>query len=233
METGEEVEKPEEFNQFLKLPNDLIRLLIINYFDSISALRCLTVCKTFNNILSEENKDSIRVKVVKLIASEEQQVYIDNSHIQCEICGRGMQKSSMDKHMRKHERSIRGGMLQLRFLNVWPPPDKCKLCDALHPYCGAHSKKGCPLELTQCENYKYVAHHPWCEIICDYNKTTYRKQIRQHNCKFRCKSCNTLFELNLTSSMLNDPLGFYDHLKQCKFKMEIVTLWGINRSFVQ
>jgi hypothetical protein len=54
METGEEVEKPEEFNQFLKLPNDLIRLLIINYFDSISALRCLTVCKTFNNILSEE-----------------------------------------------------------------------------------------------------------------------------------------------------------------------------------
>jgi len=128
-----------EFHCFLKLPRDLIKLLMLEYFYSSDALTCLRVCKFLKNLLNDREIEMLRIKVVKLIAMEEQLAWLDALHIQCKLCGAELAKESMPRHIRKHEKRFKQGKPIQRIKAAFDPPLLCELCNVPHFWGGPHN----------------------------------------------------------------------------------------------
>ncbi len=214
-----------KFAHFLELPSDLIKLFMIKYFDCISALRCLWVCKRLKNSVSDRDVEIIRFNVIKRIAYDNQvQSGATSRPWQCNLCGTELSGKNARKHAAKHAKRSNGGKSIVRVKENYIVPEPCSICEAPYPQKGTHQKQGCPLEIVNCENYQHVEHNRWVELLCSGFKG-YRKAMQQHVCFFRCKYCKKLF--NLDVSIINKN-GFHRHLETCERKMEIISLWGIS-----
>lgn len=218
-----------EFHRFLELPRDVIKLLMLKYFDPITALRCLRVCKYFNNILLNFEVSLLRVGVIKYIAYENQVISgVTKLPIRCQLCGVEITEKGAGKHAAKHKKRYLAGKPIPRIRDIYVIPEPCHICDAPFPERGPHSEKGCPLVVVKCKMYKHIAVNPWAESTCLGAIHGYRKQMQHHDCAFRCKSCKKLFKLDVNINDNNN--GFHRHLRICEYKMEIITLWGITLS---
>jgi hypothetical protein len=70
---------------------------MLEYFYSSDALTCLRVCKFLKNLLNDREIEMLRIKVVKLIAMEEQLAWLDALHIQCKLCGAENTRKDLSK----------------------------------------------------------------------------------------------------------------------------------------
>ena len=86
------------FYFFSQLPKDLRKKLMTEYFDPISALRCLMVCTSFRYLLSESEIGKLQVGIVKEIAYEEQEEWMKTLTLQCELCGADLPGDGMARH---------------------------------------------------------------------------------------------------------------------------------------
>jgi len=220
-------EQSKKFHRFLELPRDLVKLLMIKYFDPLSLLRCLRVCKDFKNLLSNINIKDLRIKVVKQIAYEKQIAWLDDGLKQCELCGEEIRKGRLPRHLEKHQETLRNGGVVQRCKPSWMTLELCKLCAAPFPNYGPHKIKGCPLEIIDYNYYKLVEANGWAELLhCQ--SMGYRIK-EKYNKVFKCKRCKELFS-PYTKTGKN---GFHDHLMYCKFGMDIIIRWRITMPFLK
>lgn len=209
-----------EFPQFLKLPKDLIRKLINEYFDPLSVLRCFRVCKLLQSLISNKGLEFLQIKVVKQIALQKQLEYMDMLlACHCKICGKKVEIESMTNHMKEHEKEVEQGNIVQFAKSILNMDELCKLCDAPGPYGGPHSFKGCPLRIIKCDYYYLIDKNPWAEFACPKIKG-YAKQMNGHSCSFKCKSCKELFPLFEVKNSKNELNA--RHLKDCIYKTETI-----------
>lgn len=220
--SGQDVMCVCEFPRFLELPKYLHKKLITEYFDCISALRCLQVCKYIKNAVSDRDVEILRFRVIKYVAYENQVLSgVTNLPWQCQLCGTELSGKNASKHAAKHEKRLKQGKPIPRVKDIYIIPEPCSICEAPFPQRGPHVMKGCPLEIIACENYTHTASNPWAESLCSRRWKGFRKAMQYHDCSFRCKSCKLLFKSDESID------GLRRHLRICEFKMEIITLWGI------
>lgn len=209
-----------EFPQFAKLPKDLMRKLINEYFDSLSVLRCFRVCKLLQSLVPSEGLEFLQIRVVKQIAIEKQLEYMEMllaSH--CKICGKKLEIGSMTNHMKTHKKEVEQGNIVQFAKSILNMNELCKLCDAPGPCGGPHSFKGCPLRIVKCDYYYLIDKNPWAEFACPKIKG-YAKQMNGHSCSFRCKSCKELFPLFEVKT--NNSESYGHHLENCEYKTETI-----------
>jgi|GEM_PF-1665264 len=199
--TNEDLVLPAEFPQFLKLPNDLIKKLVNEYFDSLSVLRCLRVCKLLKVIVDKKPIEMVRINVLKQIAYEKQMESIGGAR-PCEICNQFISMKLMKQHVLKHEGKI--------CRSIRPPVKlKCELCDAPYPDCHPHGKIDCPMKRIACQEFcmhsynNAYSRYLWAESLCD-KKEGFKAEMRDHSCSlYKCKICQAIF-----SSAIDKESGF-------------------------
>lgn len=188
-----------EFSQFMLLPKDLMRKFMEEYFDPISSLNCLRVCKLLKEIA---NTRLIQIRVVKLISYENQMIIVNdktkfanfrnNQTIPCTLCDGHIYRKSMAAHLLKHKQGRITNILQPSRI---PKPEFCTLCDAPYPDIGPHYVLGCPLELYVCQKYALVEYRKWLDLLCSKPQGC-RKEMRKHECKFKCRKCQDVFSFD-------------------------------------
>jgi len=212
----------DEFPRFMELPKDLHKKLMIACFDSITALRCLQVCKYLKNLLTDREAEELRIRVMKQIAYENQiTAGVTVLPPQCQFCGVELLQKNFRKHEAKHKKQYLAGKLIVKVRDIYTIPKPCSICGAPFPQQGPHITKGCPLKIITCENYHHTPSNPWAESLCSRKWTGFQKAMHNHDCSFRCKSCKLVFKSDESID------GLRRHLRTCEFKMEIITLWGI------
>lgn len=217
---------PIEFWWFLDLPRDLVKKFMTEYFDSISSLRCIRVCKYLKNLLLNTEIETLRIRVIKQVAYENQvSAGATAARPECELCGEELsQIENLTEHMAIHDHKLGRGKSIRKVTDFWRRPDSCKLCDVPFAAAGPHMANGCPLRAVTCENGIFASNNPWAELVCSKSRG-YWKQIRNHSCVYRCRKCLKSFEPLFNVG--NGDSGFWAHLRTCEFKEEIATIWRV------
>lgn len=199
--TNEDLVSLTEFPQFLKLPNDLIKKFVNEYFDPLSVLRCLRVCKLLKVIVDKKPIETIRINVLKQIAYEKQMESIGDTR-PCSVCNQFISMKVMKQHVSKHRgkicRSIRP---QLKL--------KCELCDVPYPERHPHGHINCPMKRIACQEFcmhsynNAYSRYLWAESLC-HKPEGFIAEIRNHSCcLYKCKICQAIF-----SSTVDKESGF-------------------------
>lgn len=199
----------------MSLPWDILILLAREYFHPREALIALRLCRRMNAVLQPDKARFIRNLLIynykqRQVAELERSLYI-----QCELCGFDIPKTTMTKHMMKHEKGKRMPILRM---------DTCDNCGTKHRLNTPHD---CPCTMYDCRDSRYSEEFPWAGDICTecpmYKKRWY---YIKHNIYVECLYCHEKFKVQSYKKDWRDTGKYIRHLEACPFKDQIITDHG-------
>lgn len=198
-----------------ELPIDLIREMINRYFDPISALRCLQVCKKLNEL---GDRSQIIYNVLRYLTEKEFQDQY-SALILCPKCFTKLDSQKiLEKHLKKHEATEKRKKAAMPVHNPFRKY-QCRQCEGVYSNMTNHT---CLMKTKYCENGLTGWIFDWMEPIC--------KQIiwyscdpnfRDHLCRGRCKFCKEVFYTNCGGQ---NPER---HFNMCPMKKKIIEMYDL------
>lgn len=160
------------------LPKDVIRLLMIHYFDPQTALQCLRVSKVFYQSVTP---DEIAIRLVRKTVQQKHSLL--ERIISCELCNCLLNRKNLMFHLEKHKRN-RGNF---RVHPAFKP--RCEKCHLKFP--SQKHANDCPLKMVSCHDVFYC---PSFDVIrtCDSVKDWRIRILSSHKCTYQCLKCEKI-----------------------------------------
>jgi hypothetical protein len=160
-------------------PKDLINLLITEYIDPFTSLKCLTVSKKFHNSV---DPTFVRHRAVKYNVWKDTHAATDNL-ILCSLCNCLLNKKNLEKHLEKHDQNP-----AMQYHHSYLA--ECDKCGLKFPNKRTHLN--CPLELTSCFENTRVGYN--FIHLCEFRQMP-RPRLWIHTCKLQCFRCEEIIEI--------------------------------------
>ena len=182
----------------LKLPKDVLILLVTKYIDPKTAGDCLYLCKKIYQYLYDSREDLIYNMNIAIKC-----YYNSNRHKytrQCSECNNIIRKKKFKEHIEKHIDKDAKPIKSIHCYRCWTPVFPIEWND--------HK---CPLRITTCseEKIKMISTYKRChrEVLkhvidtnptCEYRGVSVKvkKHVENTCLKTKCYKCNTLIKLN-------------------------------------
>lgn len=192
----------------LYLCKDLLSAMMNHYFDPISALRCLRVCKRLNSL---GDRDLIIEKVLRYrMLLEYQEQY--SKLIICPKCQTVLNsKKSLKKHLIKHDTLERSGKKMPVYKTFQERVATC--CNTPTSNYTSHR---CLIRKTDlCDRRLTASFYPWSEVLCP-DKEWYLidPNYKEKVCESRCKVCKTIYDC-------------YDHFEKCPERSKLIEIYSL------
>lgn len=204
----------------LNLPTDLIREMMIRYFDPQDAFTCLRVCKRLYSI---SEPYSIVERFLKYRSVKYYHLDVSNLSIcsKCNVCFPN--KSSLANHMKKHLQFEKSGKKMMpkgkQFVE-----SKCSRCNLPVNNVSGH---WC-FHKRSCFNGHHIEFYEWAESLCKrHSWFTDDPQKFSHGCRARCKACHEEFDSEPAEASLDSKNGFATHFQSCSQKEKIIQIYKL------